>query len=150
MSGPEVLICAVLATVLAGAGGCVTAAAKAPFRTDRIERLRDDDTTRTQVLDWFGPPLAIARRGGSTTMPVPPTGEPGSSDAVLGFFSSRGGPTDGSTVYYYEYRNHRVPPTYGVWLDKAEVLTSVGRLWILLEQPRCIVADFQHTQGEYQ
>ena len=40
-----------------------------PFTDSGVRRVRPGETTRDEILDWFGPPFALARPG--TTIKVP-------------------------------------------------------------------------------
>lgn len=124
------------------------------FTRKQVQAIRDGETTRKDVLDLFGPPLAVARPGAVVKIPRPGLVTNGSRDvpaeSVFSRFPEAAGRA-GLAVYYY--RGSAL-----VWADlfiyNAGVPTTptleVTDLWVLIDEKRGRVAGHQMETTEWE
>ncbi len=120
-----------------------------PLRGERIDGIRRGATTRQEILERFGPPAAVARRG--TTMAYPPPGPAKrgradvQSDAFFELFSTGRALRDAEIVYYYDSSRVKatgvlIIPVVGGGQYSHEVV--VDRLWLLIDEGTGLVEDY--------
>jgi hypothetical protein len=127
---------------------------------ERVEALKPGATTAAQVLEWLGPPLAIAR-GRVGVVQVPDVGfrrSGANAVSAASFFEkfSAGAAAPGDVVYFY--RAHEVAtPGSGAVVIVGDQGTLVGhsrdeerdeRLWILLDGASGVVKACVHERDE--
>ena len=116
---------------------------------ERIRGIRRGETTRQEILERFGPPVAVARRG--TTMVYPPPGSARrgrsdvQSDAFLELFSTGRPLRDSDIVYYYDSARLKatgvlIIPLIGGGYHSREMV--VERLWLLIDGNTGAVEDY--------
>ena len=110
------------------------------FRADQVAKIERNRTTKRQVIEWFGPPRTIARKG-----------EP--SD-YFKMFSATQPISDDSTIYFYRNVSRTASETAG-----GVILVPVpgggvggtlarstsdegGQLWILFDERTGLVRDY--------
>ena len=117
-----------------------------PVSGANAREIRDGATTRRQILERFGPPLAVARRGAVLALPYPGPVPKGcrsvSSDSFLEPFSAVRPPGPADAVYYYEATDVRATgalaiPIVGGGFYSRELVTR--RLWVLVDESAGIV-----------
>ncbi len=129
---------------------------EAPIKKKELENIERGKTTRLEVLEWLGPPDAIARTG--TTMKVSPLGprKEGSLDVnsqdFLDLFSAEHAITKKHIVYYYETSAfHAIGAFMAVVAPSGGGSSSgpitplrliVSRLWILIDTETGHVVDY--------
>ncbi len=133
-------------------GGCFVAREKVladeALPGEHIRGIRRGTTTKQEILERFGPPVAIARRG--TTMVYPPAGSAKRgraevpSEVFLELFSVGRSLRDADIVYYYdasrlEATGVLVAPLIGGGYHSREVV--VERLWLLIDENTGLVED---------
>lgn len=131
-------------------GGCMVAGRKYKgeecFHKDEISKILPGKTTKQEILFWFGPPLAIARKGEVMKIPPPVGGKERSdemrSETFLELFSSKHELTGYHRVYYYHCAETETEPVYFVYADRAEKKLFIDKLWILINQQTGIVEDY--------
>ncbi len=122
---------------------------------EHIRGIRRGATTRQEILDRFGPPVAVARRG--TTMVHPPAGPAKRgrvevpSDAFFELFSTGRALRDTEIVYYYDSSRLKATgflliPLVGGGFHNSE--TVVQRLWLLIDDGTGIVEDYVFRGGD--
>lgn len=122
---------------------------------EHIRGIRRGATTRQEILERFGPPVAIARRG--TTMVYPPPGPEKrgradvQSDAFFELFSTGRALRDTEIVYYYDSSRLKgtgilIVPLIGGGSHSMEVV--VERLWLLIDERTGIVEDHVFRRAE--
>jgi hypothetical protein len=103
----------------------------APLEEDFVKEIRSGKTTKEEVLDLFGPPTAIARKGKVMTLPPPGHLKAGfievDSETFFEPFSLKFENTDEHIVYYYYH-----PTVWG----------SESRLWLYINETNGIVEDY--------
>ncbi len=127
-----------------------------PFTEEKAQSIRNGETTKKDILDWFGPPVAVARAG--TVMKVShwSKSEAASPDVPADDFFKRFSATRDSAqqplVYYYEAANVDWMELYGFVLDAVAPLyipfpenrpLTVRKLWILFDEKSGWVIDHQ-------
>ena len=116
-----------------------------PLHEDQIKMILPGKTTKQEILLWFGPPLAIAKKGKVMKIPPPAGGEecPNEvrSETFLELFSSKHELTGYHRVYYYHYAEAETEPVYFAYADRAEKKLVITKLWILINQQTGIVED---------
>ena len=133
-----------LAGMLLAAGclsGCVYVSGsdtRQSFAAENVRRIEPGATTKRQILDWFGPPAAIARQGqGDRIIP----GLKVQADTFLEIFSARHTLNESDIVYYY--RNISLETQGGVVVFAVHTSRSLQRqeLWILIDDKTGTVRD---------
>lgn len=128
-----------------------------PIDKEELENIERGKTTRLEIIEWLGPPDAIARTG--TTIKVPPLGprKEGSlnvnSQDFLDLFSEKHTITPKHIVYYYETSTFHATglvaaiPTMPIGMpvtgeDIVFLRLRVSRLWILVDTETGHVVDY--------
>lgn len=145
MTGRGRLVAAAALTLLWLGSGCFVIKqrlpADEPLPAARIGAIRAGATTRREILEWFGPPTGIARRGAVMVYPAPGVAMRGRvdirSDAVFELFSAGRTPRASDIVYYYDSACVKglgilFIPIVGGGGYTREV--AVERLWILIDE----------------
>lgn len=122
---------------------------------EQIRGIRRGATTRQEILERFGPPAAVARRG--TTMVYPPPGSAGQgradvqSDTFFELFSI-GRTLRGTEIVYYYDSSRRLAtgvliiPIIGGGYHSAEI--AVDRLWLLVDEESGLVEDYVFRRAD--
>ena len=123
-----------------------------PIKKINLQKIERGKTTRLEIIEWLGPPDAIAREG--KTMKVPPLGpsKEGSLDVnsqdFLDLFSEKHVIIPKHIVYYYETSAFHGTGAVIVLLDAGGVAPitplrlMVSRLWILVDTETGHVVDY--------
>ena len=127
-----------------------------PFTEKKVQMIRHNETSKKEILDWFGPPAAVSRPG--MVMKVPHWSKSGSSSSDVqadDFFKRFPASSDKAQkpfIYYYETAQMSWTELYGYFYDAAGPLyippvakrtLIVMRLWILLDETSGKVVDHQ-------
>jgi len=151
MMKPSRFFCTLLTVIsmLAGSGCGVVGTRyriESPLQASEVKKISPGKTTRREVLDLFGPPAAIARRGQEiVTVPVPGIRKESSqqvqADTFFALFSAYA-PNDSHVIYYYWRAEMR--ETHGVILGAMGTLgkLSVDKLWVLIDERTGVVVDY--------
>ncbi len=127
-----------------------------PFQEDQVKVIRHGMTTKKEVLEWFGPPLVVARPGSSVLMPeqelLNALAVTVSSDILFGRFKPGSPPPQSPLLYYYEDQalswtdfgavcwfpvNGPAPGIIG----PTDNTFKVKKLWVLLDDATGLVVD---------
>ncbi len=127
-----------------------------PFTEKKVQMIRHNETTKNDILDWFGPPVALARTGTAMKVPHWSKSGPTSSDVpaddfFIRFIRSKE-QTQKLIVYYYEAARLNWTEFYGFAYNASGPLyiptvadrpLTVMRLWILVDDVSGKVVDHQ-------
>lgn len=140
-------------------GGCFVARervlADEALPGEHIRGIRRGATTKQEILERFGPPAAIARRGTTMAYPSPGSGKRGHvdipSDAWLELCSTGRTLRDIEIVYYYDASRLKatgvlVIPLVGGGYHSMEMV--VERLWLLVDDRAGVVEDYVFRGAE--
>jgi hypothetical protein len=123
-----------------------------PIDKKELESIERGKTTSLEIIEWLGPPDAIARMG--TTMKIPPLGprKEGSPDVnsqdFLDLFSTEYVITKRHIAYYYETSSFHATGAVMVFLDAgysgpiSPLRQLASRLWILIDTETGQVVDY--------
>ncbi len=117
-----------------------------PLNEAQIKEIQRAETTKQEILKWFGPPVAIARQG--TTMKIPPPGptkkgyEEVLSETFFELFSAKHEIIEGHIIYYYYYREIKGSFAAIGLLGTSKKRLVVSKLWILINDKTGIVEDY--------
>ncbi len=149
------LLVLALAAGLAGCGMLMERhRADEPLERTRAADIRTGLTTKKEVLAWFGPPLAVARKGTIMIIPPPRSTRDGwqevSSDTFFELFSSRHAAMEDPIVYYYDsYRERGMGfQLFFNALGGITIRSQVDRLWVLIDNRTGVVADYVFRDGK--
>ena len=109
---------------------------------EHIRGIRRGATTRQEILERFGPPVAVARRGNPMVNPA---------ETSFELFSTGRSLRDTEIVYYYDSSRLKatgvlIVPLVGGGYHKSE--TVVERLWLLIDDGTGIVEDYVFRGGD--
>jgi hypothetical protein len=133
------------------ASGCMIVSEKfqtgESFQKKQITEIKPGTTTKQQILDWFGPPAAVARQGSALKIPGTGSGKAGNqdvqfSDTFFELFSAKNTLTEHHIVYYYPATEIRSTQVLVVFAGTADKKVSTDRLWILIDDRTGIVVDY--------
>ena len=150
MAMKEKFLCSIFAFMLICMSGCMVSGVEyiidEPLNEARIEEIQRAETTKQEILKWFGPPVAIARQG--TTMKIPPPGptkegyEEILSETFFELFSAKHEIIEGHIIYYYYYSVIK-GSFAGIGLaGNSKQRLVVSKLWILINDTTGIVEDY--------
>jgi hypothetical protein len=127
-----------------------------PFQEDQVKVVRHGMTTKKEVLEWFGPPLVVARPGSTVLMPeqelLNAMAVTVSSDTLFERFKPGSPPPQSPLLYYYEDQALSWTDFGAVcWFPTngpAPSITGptgntfkVKKLWVLLDDATGLVVD---------
>ena len=147
---------AVFAFMLICMSACVVGKSKhivgRPFNEAQINGIQQAETTKQEILKWFGPPVAIARQGETMTFPPPGPTKEGykevRSETFFELFSAKHAIIESHIIYYYYY-----PEIKGTFVESLPGGSSkkrlvVSKLWILINNKTGIVEDHLFRKEE--
>ncbi len=124
-----------------------------PFSEKALSGLEQGTMTKQDVLQWFGPPSAVARRG--STMTFPPAGirnegwEDIRSDAFFELFPAKAGNADGRVIYYYYAPRVTMNGVFSILIAGGFTRRVVtDELWLLIDERTGKIEDFVLKPGE--
>lgn len=117
-----------------------------PFQEKQIKQIAPGTTTKQQLLDWFGPPAAVARKGAVLKLPGSDSGKMDyqdvRADTFFELFSSKHALTDHHIVYYYLFTEVKSTQAVVVFAGKVDNQLKTDRLWILIDDDTGSVVDY--------
>ena len=135
--------------------GCIPAPSfrfGVPLPQETVDRLQSGKTTRAEVLEWFGMPLAIAAKGEALTIPHGPewvgsgaryaSYENVDADSFFELFSTKHAINDRDRIYYYFYTvSSKQAIVLAVYINET-VNTRSDRLWVMIDEETGLVEDY--------
>ncbi len=130
--------------------GCMIVASKyeagEPLREEQLEKIQPGKTTRQEILEMFGPPVAVARKGKVMKIPSPGQRKEGSqeidSEPFFELFSTTHELTENHIIYYYYYSEETGIGAIVLFTAGAKAKLGVDKLWILVNDETGIVEDY--------
>ncbi len=138
----------VLGAVLAAAlvcVGCITVERSESSGVEGVDKIQSGKSTKREVLEWFGPPAAISKKGEVVKVPAPEFGgeaEEVPAEALFELFPQERPITRSHVIYYYQFSRTKLPPTYIFWMERGEEKVYVDKLWILINEDTGVVEDY--------
>ena len=115
------------------------------FSKAGVNKIEPGKTTKEDILKWFGPPLAIARKGDEDKIM---TAENVRADTFLELFSAKRPLTENDVVYYYRNVDTSNSGTLIVLIQTSERRSATAKLWVLIDDRNGIVEDFLTREGQ--
>ena len=113
---------------------------------ESTKNIHPGKTVKQEILQWFGPPIAVARKGELVKIPRLGANRTGwdeiQSDTFFELFSSKQPLTENHIVYYYHSAEDKSTAGMFVVYAHGEGKLSVNKLWILIDDKTGLVADF--------
>ena len=109
------------------------------FSKTGVKKIEPGKTTKEDILKWFGPPLAIARKGDEDKIM---TVENVRADTFLELFSAKRPLTENDVVYYYRNVETSVSGGAILFAVVSESRSATAKLWVLIDYRNGIVEDF--------
>ncbi len=144
------------AMLILGLAGCYMGeryVAGEPFSEQALAGLEQGTMTRQDVLQWFGPPVAVARRG--STMTFPPAGirnegwQDIQSDTFFEHFPANAGSDNGRIIYYYRAPRVTMNGAFSILIAGGYTRRILAdELWILIDERTGAVKAFVLRTGE--
>ncbi|MGE5284962.1 MAG: hypothetical protein ACM3OG_08335 [Actinomycetota bacterium] len=117
-----------------------------PLPRDRIREIRRGVTTRQEILERFGPPVAVARHGSTMVYPPPGRTKQGRvevpSDAFFELFSTGHAPMDSEIVYFYDASRFEATGILVIPIGSYSTRVAVERLWLFIDERKGIVQEY--------
>jgi hypothetical protein len=134
----------VISFMVLSCAGCISVYTKQSFPVEQIQSIRPGTTTKQEILKWFGPPVAMARKGQSIRVPSF-TNSDGDSQAmvlsdVLGFFPTKHKEAN-LVVYLYQYWKSEITSMYIGFASLEEGPKTACQLWVLFDEDKNIAVD---------
>jgi hypothetical protein len=128
------------------------------LRKEVIKNIVPGETTRMNILEWFGPPAILAEKEGVVLLPTldPNTGKMKQVDSIVFFkyFLERHAISDQHAVYYYFNEGEDIN---GVSIPIGNTLLSlplsstdlqISELWVLVDRTTGQVEDYVFLERE--
>jgi hypothetical protein len=112
----------------------------------QIQQIAPGTTTKQQILDLFGPPVAVARKGSAQMVPSAYQGI--QVDTFFELFSPKHTLTERHIVYYYPAREVKGTSVLVPFAGAANNQVATDRLWILIDDGTGIVADYVFRKAQ--
>jgi len=111
------------------------------FNDKEIERIQSGITTKDEILNWFGPPNAMASKTKRLQFAVPAAGGETNTinyEILFELFSTKHQLTNEHSVYFY-YTSDSSQHNFAFLLRE---MPGVDKLWILINQESGLVEDY--------
>ena len=122
----------------------------------KIAKIRPGKTTRSEVLESFGLPLSIAKKGETLTVSAErawvgsriraPGFDPVDADAFYELFSANHKITDRHRVYYYYHAISTKWAAVVIFYVYKSAHTRKDRLWVLINEETGIAEDYAYRK----
>ena len=120
---------------------------------ETVEQLQPGKTTKAEVLDWFGMPLSIAKKGETLTIFRESAWVAGGgirpssyyqvdADTFFELFSAKRKITDRHRIYYYYHSVSTKFAIIAIVYNRESAHTRKDQLWLLMDEETGIVEDY--------
>ena len=118
-----------------------------PFNGQALRGMEQGELARSDVLRWFGPPVAIARRGTTMTFPPPRVRPAGwidiRSDTFFELFPRIKGNAEDRIIYYYHAPRLTMNGYFSIFIAGGYTRrTTADELWILINERTGRIEDY--------
>jgi len=113
---------------------------------EMMKKIQPGKTVKQDILEWFGPPIAIARKGAWVKIPRLGTDRIGwdeiQSDSFFELFSSKHTLTQSHMIYYYHCGEDKATAGMFIFYAHGEGKLWISKLWVLIDETTGIVTDY--------
>jgi len=116
-----------------------------PIETEQLNKIQPGKTTKNEVFEWIGPPIAVLASNEFYPVRMPPKGALSSiqsfiqSDTFFELFSSQHQFHEYHRVYYFHYAFSRGNIYVGVFVGAQTSKVKFDKLWLLVNEKTGIV-----------
>lgn len=124
-----------------------------PIETEQLNKIQPGKTTKNEVFEWIGPPIAVLASNEFYPIRMPPKGARSSiqssiqSDTFFELFSSQHQFHEYHRVYYFHYVFSRGNIYAGVFVTVQTSKVKFDKLWLLVNEKTGIVEDYKFRKG---
>jgi hypothetical protein len=117
-----------------------------PFREEYINKIHSGETSKQEILLWFGPPVAVV--GKDMVMKTSPTISEKECpyevrpENFFKLFSCTNERSECYRIYYYHYCKTVTDFVFCWYGDEAKKTFFVDKLWVLINTETGVVKDF--------
>ena len=116
------------------------------LRDKDLKKIQLGQTTKQEILEMFGPPLAIARKGKILKLPRAGERKAGSeeiqSEIFFELFSTKYTLNPEHIIYYYFSTEVSGVGGFFLFVGKTSAELNVDKLWILINEKTAVVEDY--------
>ncbi|MDD5085194.1 MAG: hypothetical protein PHE61_04015 [Candidatus Omnitrophica bacterium] len=114
-------------------------------------------TTKAEIIEWFGVPTAIAKKGEKVSLPMEMAHygagcegprQDTSSETFFSMFSSKHKITDSHRIYYYAYTKSEGSMLGILFFNTMSSKTQTDKLLVLINEDTGIVEDYLLDRGK--
>jgi hypothetical protein len=129
------------------------------IRDYQVEKIQPGKTTKRELFEWLGPPMAIAVRDEILTIPTQSVWVQNhldfggyyeiQSDTFFELFSSQQQLHEYQRIYYYYYAVSKQTAYLGLLVNYERGKTDIDKLWVLINEKTGIVDGYvfrKHNQ----
>ena len=124
-----------------------------PIETEQLNKIQPGKTTKNEVFEWIGPPIAVLASNEFYPVRMPPKGARSSiqssiqPDTFFELFSSQHQFHEYHRVYYFHYAFSRGNIYAGVFVTVQTSKVKFDKLWLLVNEKTGIVEDYKFRKG---
>ena len=135
--------------------GCLipfSASSGTRIETEQLNKIQPGKTTKNEVFEWIGPPMAVLASNEFNPVPMPFMWESRvrssiQSDTFFELFSSKYQFHEYHRVYYFYYAVSRKTGYIGPFVSVETTKTKFDKLWLLVNEKTGIVEDYKFRKG---
>ena len=124
-----------------------------PIETEQLNKIQPGKTTKNEVFEWIGPPIAVLASNEFYPVRMPPKGARSSiqssiqSDTFFELFSSQHQFHEYHRVYYFHYAFRIDHYAMGMIVSAQTSKVKIDKLWLLVNEKTGIVEDYKFRKG---
>jgi len=160
-----ILFCVVVITATTFLWGCAIMPYKhtsgEPIKEDKTKMIQPGKTTKEEIIQWFGIPSVIAKKGEKMSLPIEmaggmygigAAGEVGkqevSSDTFFNLFSSKHKLIENHRIYYFTYTKNKGSTFNMPFFGYSGGRALTDKLLVLINEDTGIVEDYIFRKQE--
>lgn len=109
---------------------------------ERVSQVRRGETTRTELLNMFGPPVVVLNEGERTKTSLSNEAKELNYEVAFLLFAEKFQPESKNVIFYYENTSASNSGVVVVLTAKSKTTINRNRLWVLLDDDRGVVLDY--------